>query len=72
MSAFLSIRKVAVSVAGRVASYFIRDRFDNEALITQVTCPTLLIHGRLDELIPYEHSYALFKLCGGPASFMLS
>ena len=37
-----------------------------------MTCPTLLIHGKKDEFVPWQHSQALFNNAGGPCSFMLS
>ena len=57
---------------GRVAGFLIRNRFPNSDLMQHVTCPTLLIHGKKDTMIPWQHSLALFKKAGGPSSLMLS
>jgi fermentation-respiration switch protein FrsA (DUF1100 family) len=32
-----------------------------------VACPTLIIHGKKDELIPPSHAVTLYGNCGGPA-----
>jgi fermentation-respiration switch protein FrsA (DUF1100 family) len=45
----------------------VRERFINEELISKVTCSILIIHGKKDNLIPVEHSLALYGKCGGPS-----
>jgi fermentation-respiration switch protein FrsA (DUF1100 family) len=42
-------------LVGAIANV-IMDRFDNEAAIATCTSPTLIIHGRVDELIPVKHA----------------
>ncbi len=37
------------------------DRFPSIERIGQVTCPLLIIHGRLDTIVPYEQGRALFE-----------
>ena len=59
-------------MAGRVAAFFIRERLQIAELIKLVTCPCLIIHGRKDELVPWQHSHEIFKQAAGPASLMLS
>jgi pimeloyl-ACP methyl ester carboxylesterase len=47
----------------RVLSYvkiFPFERFDNQALLPQVTCPVLVIHGTGDTVIPIWHGHGLF------------
>ena len=48
------------------ASLLLRHRFDNLKKIRQVTCPTLIGHGRRDPIIPFAMSDQLAKAAGGP------
>ncbi len=34
-------------------------------MIKKVKCPTFIIHGKKDRLIPYIHSIELLNNCGG-------
>ena len=45
MTAYMSIRSVVGSVAGKLASFLVYERFRNIDNIKKVTCPTFLIHG---------------------------
>jgi abhydrolase domain-containing protein 17 len=42
------------------------DKFDNLAKIAAVTCPVLVIHGKLDTTIPFDHSEKLFVAANDP------
>lgn len=72
MTAYVSIREVVASLAGRMASWLVHERFRNIENIRDVKCPTFLIHGLRDTLIPPTHSQELHQACGGPASLLLS
>jgi pimeloyl-ACP methyl ester carboxylesterase len=72
VSPFLSIRKLVTDLFGVIAGLIIRDRYTNDQTITTVTCPTLIIHGKMDPLVPWQHSRTLFNLSPGPSSLMLS
>jgi pimeloyl-ACP methyl ester carboxylesterase len=63
VSPFTSIKAAVESIAGPMASIFFKERFPNMALISNVQCPSLFIHGEKDNLIPAEHSLKLFKRC---------
>ena len=70
MSAFTSIRAVVKDFMGKLAQYLIKERFNNLETMAQVKCPTLLIHGQKDNLIPFNHSEELqrkrfFQYSGG-------
>ena len=56
MSAYLSIRQLVRNIAGSLASFLVYERFRNMDNIKLVKCPTFLIHGKKDLLIPFEHS----------------
>eukprot|EP00743_Colponemidia_sp_Colp-15_P004624 GILK01004984.1.p1 GENE.GILK01004984.1~~GILK01004984.1.p1 ORF type:complete len:316 (-),score=21.88 GILK01004984.1:178-1125(-) len=64
MSAYTSIRDVASVLVGRFVAAMFADRFVNRDAIPRVTCPTLLIHGKQDTLIPWSHSEHLYHACG--------
>lgn len=61
MSAFTSIRAVVQHLVGKWAQYFIKERFNNLEHISNVTCPTFIVHGLKDKLIPYQHSQELYS-----------
>ena len=61
VSPFTSLKCVAKSNFGFLASSLISQRFDNESKIANVKCPCLFIHGKEDSLIPFEHSKTLYS-----------
>jgi len=63
VAAFTSVRDAAKGLIGEPIAQFLDDRFPNAALIGNVSCPTLFIHGERDSLVPPSHSVALFKNC---------
>lgn len=63
ISAFASIKAAVHSICGRLASWAFTERFNNSKIISNVSCPTLFIHGESDGLIPVEHSVRLFQRC---------
>ena len=71
LSPYTSLRQVAKSFIGTLASLFVRERFENLKLIEKVRCPTLIIHGQADELIPDSHAIQLYETCGGPSKLIM-
>lgn len=71
MSSFKSIRDIAKDQAGSMLQYLIQDRFQNIEKIKKVECPTFMVHGMKDNLIPYTHSKELHDNCKGPCSIIL-
>jgi hypothetical protein len=63
VSPFSSIKGAVKSIAGSLAALGFLECFPNDRVISNVSCPTLFIHGERDELIPMEHSVRLFKRC---------
>lgn len=51
-------------------SWALRDRFDTEAVIADVTCPVLIVHGAEDRLIPAAHGRALAERLGARATWV--
>ena len=70
ISPFKSIRETANSIIG-VLKFLVADRFQNYEIISQCTCPLLIIHGQKDNLIPFSHSIDLSQKTGGPYELIL-
>ena len=71
MSAYTSIKDVVENVAGKFAKKLVAERFRNIDNMPFVNCPTLLIHGVLDTLIPFSHSQELQIACSGITQLVL-
>jgi fermentation-respiration switch protein FrsA (DUF1100 family) len=50
-------------------SLLVRYRYDNLAKLPAVKLPTLVLHSKQDEIIPYELGRKNFEAAGGPKSF---
>lgn len=72
VSPFASMKAAVKSIAGGALAWTVRDQFPNDRLIQNVSCPTLLIHGRHDRLIPTEHSVRLFEKCRGHRKLLVT
>ena len=70
MSPLTSIKHIATSKVG-FFSFLIANQFDNLSRMPKVQCPTFIVHGQKDALIPIEQAQQLNDACSGP-SFMLS
>lgn len=42
------------------------DKFDNLAILPNLDCPVLLIHGKLDAVVPFAHALAMEKILATP------
>ena len=62
MSAYLSLKSVVTHLVGRFLSWVVAERFRNVEYIAKVDCRVFFLHGKMDELIPFEHSKELYKL----------
>jgi fermentation-respiration switch protein FrsA (DUF1100 family) len=71
ISPFTSLKNAVKSLLGSFPSLLVKERFDNLTKIKQVACPTLLIHGQGDTIVPYQHSLELHEHCGGPSKLIL-
>ena len=69
MSPYTSIKSVATNKVGFL-SFLLAQQFDNLSRIDKVSCPTFILHGQQDKLIPIDHAYALKEKCGGPTFFL--
>ena len=62
MSPYTSIKSVATNKVGFL-SFLLAQQFDNLSRMDKVTCPTFIVHGQKDRLIPIDHAYALKDAC---------
>ena len=56
MSPYTSIRNIVRNKVGSWMSWIVAEHFDNLKLMPKVTCPTFIVHGQKDTLIPFEHA----------------
>lgn len=56
-STFTSVRRLTRRML--VPPFLILDPYDNLAVVQQLSCPLLVVHGRQDEIIPYWHGQQL-------------
>ncbi len=68
VSTFRSLRAMASGFL--VPSFLVRDPFDNEVALAGLEVPVLLMHGRRDGIVPFEHGEALAALVGERATFV--
>ena len=54
MSPFKSLKDAAVAVVGSFLASMVAERLDNAEMIKTVKAPVLIVHGKQDELIPYQ------------------
>lgn len=71
LSPYTSLKQAVKTLLGTLASLIVRERFENLKLIEKVKCPTLLIHGQADDLIPQSHAIQLHQNCGGPSKLIM-
>lgn len=63
VAAFASVKEVIRTLVGKMVAWAFTERFPNLALIGNVSCPTLFIHGERDSLVPASQTVALFRRC---------
>lgn len=69
---FKSIRDAAEHLTIKFISYFLKDIFRNIDKIGSVHCPLLIIHGKIDNLIPITHSEDLIRASKSPSKHLES
>jgi len=69
MSPYTSIKSVATNKVGFL-SFLLAQQFDNLSRMDKVMCPTFIVHGQKDKLIPISHAYELKDRCAGPTFFL--
>jgi fermentation-respiration switch protein FrsA (DUF1100 family) len=56
MSPYTSIKNVVKSKVGWLLSTMVAEHFDNLKMMSSVLCPTFIVHGQKDSLIPFDHA----------------
>lgn len=65
LSAFTSLCDVIKGLSFNFVGNIVKERFRNLDKIKNITCPTLIIHGKDDKLISTDHSIKLMNACAG-------
>jgi len=68
-AAFTSVPDRARELFPFVPGFLVRNRMDNLSKIRRVRCPTLFLHSRSDEVIPFTHGRRLFEAAPTPKRF---
>lgn len=74
VSPFLSIKQLLKDHWGLVGSLgylVIKNGYDNESKIPHIKSPTLIIHGKKDDLIHFNHSVTIFEKMAGKVELIL-
>lgn len=61
ISGFVSIKRVAKDMFGKIGALLIKERFENKKWLESSQTPLLLIHGRNDKIIPCKHSKEIYR-----------
>ena len=73
-SSFTSLRKIAIEVFPLLAAYpqslFPQPSLDTIVALTKPHPPVLIIHGRLDQVVPFAHGQALYSQACPPKQFL--
>lgn len=46
---------------GKLGALLIKERFNSYDKIEKIECPTLIIHGKLDEVVSCSHAHDIFQ-----------
>ncbi|CAI2368213.1 unnamed protein product [Moneuplotes crassus] len=72
ISPYTSIRGVIKGMPlGRLCQFLVKERFNNSEHIAKVACPTFILHGKKDNIIPSEHGEELALACSAPTCLIL-
>ncbi len=64
MSTFTSVTALAGHLY-RLPARFVSERFESDKILARKAIPTLHVHGRRDELVPFAHAERLAAITGG-------
>jgi abhydrolase domain-containing protein 17 len=61
ISPFTSLQSAAKSMFGGFCGSFVKERFDNLACMPKIRCPTMILHGKKDTVIPFSQAEQLYR-----------
>ena len=50
-------------------SFLLKDKFESNKKINKVSIPILIIHGKVDKIVPFEMGKKIFELSNEPKFF---
>jgi len=65
-SAFTSARDMAPRVLPIIPKWVVRTRYDNLGKVARISCRKLFMHGRQDEIVPFDMGEKLFAAAAEP------
>ncbi|MBE2224894.1 MAG: alpha/beta hydrolase [Anaerolineae bacterium] len=70
-SAFTSMREIALTVTPWLPDAMLPELYESLKIAPKLTCPTLVIHGRNDTLVPLAHGQALYNAMTCPKTLTI-
>ena len=70
-SAFTSMREITMTVTPWLPDAMLPELYESLNVVPKLTCPTLVIHGRNDTLVPLAHGQALFDTMTCPKTMRI-
>lgn len=70
-SAFTSMREIVHTVTPWLPDAMLPDLYESLNIVSRLTCPTLVLHGRNDTLVPLAHGQALYDAMTCPKTLTL-
>ena len=61
ISPIKSVNDVARLIAGRITDMLVDERFPNMTKAKEVKCPTIIVHGLDDQMVPFKDSIEMTK-----------
>ncbi len=70
-SAFTSMREIVLTLTPWLPDSMLPELYESLKIVPKLTCPTLLIHGRNDTLVPLAHGQELFDTMTCPKTMSI-
>ncbi|CAM9736027.1 unnamed protein product [Ectocarpus sp. 13 AM-2016] len=71
LAPFTGVGDMAESiVGGTLASMFNLNQWDNKKAVAETTCPTLVLHGLKDQVVPHTHSLDLYRASAATTKYV--